>query len=37
MFARQTCVGLDARDAPIFRDDSSVTVQLVFLWAINTQ
>lgn len=37
VFARQTCVGLDVRDAPTFRDDSSVTVQLVFLWVINTQ
>lgn len=37
MLARQTCVGLGARDAPTCRDDSSVTVQLVFLWVINTQ
>lgn len=37
VFARQTCVGLDARDAPTSRDDSSVTAQLAFLWAINTQ
>lgn len=35
--ARQTCVVLGAHDAPTFRDDSSVTVQLVFLWVINTQ
>lgn len=37
VFVRRTCVGLDEREALTVSDDSSVTVQLVFLWAINTQ